>query len=231
MIQIGKVVHLTGLSTKAIKWYEAKGLVQPTRLDNQYRLYGMEEIRRLNEIKLLRQMGISLEQIQTAESVSELLDSRLDEVQREIEALRQVEQQIKWMQTGGDSMKVRYEMWDRPKIVNGYVSELTTIPFVWEKLQPELTTDESYGVCLAKEEAYLAGMTDPVIGGEGRQVELSAGRYLVATVEGGIPAIPTTYNQLLALPDVMLRDALDFERYIHGQDGADDLIEIWLPVQ
>ena len=128
-------------------------------------------------------------------------------------------------------MNVRYETWVQPKTVNGYMASLTTIPKVWEKLQPELTTDESYGVCLAKEDAYLAGMTKPVIGEDGRQVELSAGRYLVATVEGGIPDIPATYNQLLALPDVTLRDALDFERYIHGQDGADDLIEIWLPVQ
>ncbi|TCI52182.1 MerR family transcriptional regulator [Exiguobacterium sp. SH1S21] len=231
MIQIGKVVHLTGLSIKAIKWYEAKGLVQPTRLDNQYRLYGIEEIRRLNEIKLLRQIGISLEQIQTAGSVSELLEGRLDEVQREIEALRQIEQQIEWMQTGGNQMNVRYETWEQPKVVNGYVSELTAISVVWEKLNPELTTNESYGVCLPKEEAYLAGMTEPVHGKGARQVELSAGRYLVATVEGGIPAIPSTYDQLLALPDVTLRDAVDFERYIHGQEGADDLIEIWLPIQ
>ncbi|MCT4783996.1 MULTISPECIES: MerR family transcriptional regulator [Exiguobacterium] len=231
MIQIGKVAHLTGLSIKAIKWYEAKGLVQPTRLDNQYRLYGMEEIRRLNEIRLLRQMGVSIEAMQTTERFETLLSQRLEEVRLEMRTLRLIEQQIKWMQTGGDSMNIRYETWDQPKYVNGYQTELTKIPEAWMRLNRELGTDESYGVCIAKEDTYVAATTGALSGKDCRRVELTAGRYIVATVEGGIAAIPSTYNRLLTLPDVMLRDAVDFERYIHGQGGADDLIEVWIPVQ
>ena len=65
VIPIGRVAHVTGLSVKAIKFYEERGLVRPTRTDNQYRMYGMEEIRRLSEIKRLRQIGLRLEQIQS----------------------------------------------------------------------------------------------------------------------------------------------------------------------
>lgn len=231
LIPIGRVAHVTGLSVKAIKFYEARGLVRPIRSDNHYRMYGMDEIRRLSEIKRLRQIGLSMEQIQSGLSIEALLETRLREVRTEIEQLHRIEGQIRSMQSGGDNMNIRYETLREPILVYGYGSTLEEIPQVWVKLQPELTTDESYGVCLPHENGYVAGMTKPVSGEGARQVELTEGNYIVATVEGGIPMIPTTYEQLLNVPDVTLRDAVDFERYIHGQAGADDMIEVWMPIE
>ena len=231
VIPIGRVAHVTGLSVKAIKFYEARGLVRPTRTENQYRMYGMEEIRRLSEIKRLRQIGLRLEQIQSGLPVDTLLETRLDEVQAEIERLHRIERQIRLMQSGGNDMKIRYEMLNEAISVYGYGCTLEEIPNMWAKLQPELTTDESYGVCLPQENGYVAGMTKPVSGESARSVELTKGNYIVATVQGGIPMIPSTYEQLVNVPDVTLRDAVDFERYIHGQGGADDIIEIWMPIE
>lgn len=231
VIPIGRVAHVTGLSVKAIKFYEARGLVRPTRTENQYRMYGMEEIRRLSEIKRLRQIGLRLEQIQSGLPVDTLLETRLDEVQAEIERLHRIERQIRLMQSGGNDMKIRYEMLNEAISVYGYGGTLEEIPHMWAKLQPELTTDESYGVCLPQENGYVAGMTKPVSGESARSVELTKGNYIVATVQGGIPMIPSTYEQLVNVPDVTLRDAVDFERYIHGQGGADDIIEIWMPIE
>lgn len=231
VIPIGRVAHVTGLSVKAIKFYEERGLVRPTRTDNQYRMYGMEEIRRLSEIKRLRQIGLRLEQIQSGLPVDTLLETRLDEVRAEIERLHRIQGQIRLMQSGGNDMKIRYEMLNEAIFVYGYGGTLEEIPNMWAKLQPELTTDESYGVCLPQENGYVAGMTKPVSGESARSVELTKGNYIVATVEGGIPMIPSTYEQLVNVPDVTLRDAVDFERYIHGQGGADDIIEIWMPIE
>lgn len=101
----------------------------------------------------------------------------------------------------------------------------------WSRLQQELTTEVSYGVCLAQEEGYVAGMTQPVTGEDARRVELTEGNYIVATVEGGIPMIAPTYEQLLAIPDITLRDAVDFERYVYGQEGPELLIEVWMPIE
>lgn len=231
VIPIGRVAHVTGLSVKAIKFYEGRGLIQPTRSDNQYRMYGMEEIRRLSEIKRLRQIGLRLEQIQSGLPVDTLLETRLDEVQAEMERLHRIERQIRLMQSGGNDMNIRYETLNEAISVYGYGGTLEEIPHMWAKLQPELTTDESYGVCLPQENGYVAGMTNPVSGEDARRVELTEGNYIVATVEGGIPMIPSTYEQLVNVPDVTLRDAVDFERYIHGQGGADDIIEIWMPIE
>lgn len=231
MISIEKVAHVTGLSVKAIKFYEERGLIHPIRSDNQYRMYGMEEIRRLNEIKQLRQIGLSLGQIQLGLPFEILIDTRLDEVQAEIEQLHRIETKIRLMQSGGNDMKVRYEKLNEAIPVYGYVGMLEEIPTMWSKLQPKLTTDESYGVCLPQENSYIAGMTEPLTGEETRCVELTKGNYIVATVDGGISMISSTYEQLLHVPGVNLRDAVDFERYIHGQCGADDLIEIWMPIE
>ncbi|WP_353048464.1 MULTISPECIES: MerR family transcriptional regulator [unclassified Exiguobacterium] len=231
MIPVGRVAHVTGLSVKAIKFYEERGLVRPTRTDNQYRMYGMEEIRRLSEIKRLRQIGLRLEQIQSGRSIGVLLETRLDEVQAEMERLHRIERQIRLMQSGGNDMKIRYETLNEATPVYGYGGTLKEIPKLWGKLQLELTTDESYGVCLPQENGYVAGMTKPVSAEGARCVELTTGNYIVATVEGGIPMIQSTYEQLLNVPDVTLRDAVDFERYIHGQGGADDIIEIWMPIE
>jgi predicted transcriptional regulator YdeE len=191
----------------------------------------MEEIRRLSEIKRLRQIGLRLEQIQSGLPVDTLLETRLDEVQVEIERIHRIERQIRLMQAGGNDMKIRYETLNEAISVYGYGGTLEEIPHMWAKLQPELTTDESYGVCLPQENGYVAGMTNPVSGEDARRVELTEGNYIVATVEGGIPMIPSTYEQLVNVPDVTLRDAVDFERYIHGQGGADDIIEIWMPIE
>ncbi len=231
MIPIGRVAHVTGLSVKAIKFYEERGLVHPIRSGNQYRMYGMEDIRRLSEIKRLRQIGLSLEQIQSGLPVEMLLETRLDEVQSEIEQLHRIEKQIRLMQSGGSDMKVRYETLNEAIPVYGYAGTLEEIPHLWTKLQPNLTTDESYGVCLTQENGYVAGMTDLLAEEDTCRVELTKGNYIVAIVDGGISMISSTYEQLVRVPGVTLRDAVDFERYIHGQGGADDLIEIWMPIE
>jgi DNA-binding transcriptional MerR regulator len=55
---------LTGLTRKAIKYYETEGLVRP-RVDpeNGYRAYGEEEIIRLNLIAALRDLGVPVREI------------------------------------------------------------------------------------------------------------------------------------------------------------------------
>ena len=53
----------TGLDRATIRFYEKEGLISPKRLDNGYRDYGEEEITTLLRIKLLRELGVSLEEI------------------------------------------------------------------------------------------------------------------------------------------------------------------------
>lgn len=46
-----------GLSVRALRHYERHGLVTPRRTDKQWRLYGPEDITRLNEVLALKGLG------------------------------------------------------------------------------------------------------------------------------------------------------------------------------
>ncbi|HEM5144538.1 TPA: MerR family transcriptional regulator [Streptococcus suis] len=71
-MQVKDVEKLTGLSTKAIRLYEEKGLIEVARNPlNDYRDYSEENVRQLRLIKLLRYFECSLAEIKELLSFSE----------------------------------------------------------------------------------------------------------------------------------------------------------------
>jgi DNA-binding transcriptional MerR regulator len=62
---INEVSKLTGLTKKAISYYEKKGLIKPKKSSNGYREYLDEDIALLNEISLYRKLDISIKDIKT----------------------------------------------------------------------------------------------------------------------------------------------------------------------
>ncbi|HFI0144578.1 TPA: MerR family transcriptional regulator [Streptococcus suis] len=85
-MQVKDVEKLTGLSTKAIRLYEEKGLIEVARNPlNDYRDYSEENVQQLRLIKLLRYFEISLAEIKEILTLSEEdLRSALREKQQEI---------------------------------------------------------------------------------------------------------------------------------------------------
>ena len=68
----------TGLDRATIRFYEKEGLISPKRLDNGYRDYGEEEITALLRIKLLRELGVSLEEIRALQQGKQALPVTLE---------------------------------------------------------------------------------------------------------------------------------------------------------
>ena len=63
-MKINEVEALVGITKKNIRFYEAEGLLTPRRnSENGYRDYGEEEVETLRRIKLLRKLGVPLEEI------------------------------------------------------------------------------------------------------------------------------------------------------------------------
>ena len=60
-----------GITVKALRVYEDRGLLSPLRSEKNWRLYGAREISRLNEILALKAMGFSLSRITELLSVQE----------------------------------------------------------------------------------------------------------------------------------------------------------------
>jgi len=68
-VKINEVEALVGITKKNIRFYEEQGLLAPRRnSDNGYREYGPEEVDILRRIKLLRKLGVPLEEIRKMQS-------------------------------------------------------------------------------------------------------------------------------------------------------------------
>ena len=63
-MKINQAAELAGITKKNIRFYEEQGLVDPTRdPQNGYREYSLEDVRQLERVKLLRQLGVPCESI------------------------------------------------------------------------------------------------------------------------------------------------------------------------
>ncbi|MDK2792743.1 MAG: MerR family transcriptional regulator, repressor of the yfmOP operon [Deferribacteres bacterium] len=63
--QIGEVATMLGVTTRTIRYYEEIGLMtHPKRLDGGIRVYDKDDIKRLKFILKLKELGISLKEMQ-----------------------------------------------------------------------------------------------------------------------------------------------------------------------
>ncbi|GAA4766633.1 hypothetical protein GCM10023219_10040 [Stakelama sediminis] len=63
LYEIGDIARLTGLTPRALRFYEARGLIRPLRTDSGRRVYGPGELARLNAIVTLKRAGFSVAEI------------------------------------------------------------------------------------------------------------------------------------------------------------------------
>ena len=127
--------------------------------------------------------------------------------------------------------------------VKGYKLKgpLSQIPSKWEKLNTEMIVqgidvDESFGVCMSMahgEIYYIAGIKSNLAEDlpDTEEVHIAGGRYAIATVEGGIPRIAASFNAIMKMPGIQLRDGYSLERYIHPEGSKIDQIEVWMPIK
>ena len=75
-MKINQVAELVDITKKNIRFYEDQGLVNPERdPENGYRDYSMEDVKQLSQVKLLRQLGVSCEDIRKLRANEFSLDS------------------------------------------------------------------------------------------------------------------------------------------------------------
>src|SRR5437879_196784 len=71
--RIGTLAQHTGVTVRALRYYESLGLLKPShRSSSGHRLYGRRDVERLQQIRSLRQLGLSLTEIREC-----LVDRRL----------------------------------------------------------------------------------------------------------------------------------------------------------
>jgi len=68
-LKINEVEAQVGITKKNIRFYEAEGLLTPRRnSENGYRDYGEEDVETLRRVKLMRKLGVPLEEIRQMQS-------------------------------------------------------------------------------------------------------------------------------------------------------------------
>ena len=61
---IQQLSRLSGVTTRALRWYDRIGLLKPSRVaDSGYRYYGPAEVDRLQDILYYRALGVELARI------------------------------------------------------------------------------------------------------------------------------------------------------------------------
>jgi DNA-binding transcriptional MerR regulator len=89
-LRIGQIAERSGVSAKALRLYEQRGLLKPcTHSQAGYRLYGPDALRRLMQIVLLKRSGFTLAQIMallssTTPMIADVLGARIDALERDV---------------------------------------------------------------------------------------------------------------------------------------------------
>ncbi len=99
-VTIGEAAELVGMSAKAIRLYESRGLLEPIeRTANGYRTYGPDDLAVLRFVRQAKAVGLRLDEVgriidlqrsgqQPCATVIDLLDRRLGDVDRKLADLK-----------------------------------------------------------------------------------------------------------------------------------------------
>jgi DNA-binding transcriptional MerR regulator len=114
MYRIGHFSRLTQVPVKTLRFYDELGLFKPDSVDEQngYRYYRASQLPRLNRILVLKELGLSLEQIKrilednlSAQELRGMLKLRKAELDQQLQEARQqlgrVETQLQYIEQEG----------------------------------------------------------------------------------------------------------------------------------
>ena len=94
-MKIKQVEELVGITKKNIRFYEDQGLLEVKRAENGYREYGLNDVKRLQEIRLLRKLAIPIEDMRRMyagqKSLRSCLEYQVEEMERQKKNLVQVQ--------------------------------------------------------------------------------------------------------------------------------------------
>ena len=107
-MRISEAARRAGTSPRMLRYYEAEGLLTPTRRDNGYRDYGVEEVLAARQIVTLSHAGFPLSLIRTVlpcateNGALRACPSVAPELRRR---LRDIEEQIEVLSSGADVIR------------------------------------------------------------------------------------------------------------------------------
>ena len=120
-----EIQNKTGLTRKAIEYYEDKGLINPHRLENGYKDYTEKDLDILVKVSILRKLGVSLSEIKqcvlyNSRTLSSVL--RMKEHQLEVDERRK---NILELIVKGE----------KQELIDGYIAMIETEESIYNRLE------------------------------------------------------------------------------------------------
>ena len=137
-MNISAVEKKTGLTKANIRFYESEGLITPSRLENGYRDYTVENIDTLMKIKLLRELRVPMEKIRSlqdgTEDMRDILEAQFELFAVEQEGLAHADRVCRSIYADGaeysslDAAKYLYEL-HAPQAISDEYLAADAIPY------------------------------------------------------------------------------------------------------
>lgn len=147
--KIKEISKLYGICTDTIRYYEEQGILSPKREPNGYRIFGVQDIGKLNVLRSMRELDIPLEQIReyihsrNIENTLKLLEEEEELILQKIKALKEQFEDIslrkkellkdREIQDGAFAVR-RYEARPCFRLIEDVILE-NNIDFVLKKLE------------------------------------------------------------------------------------------------
>ena len=113
-MKINEICQKTGLTKKAVAYYQEKGLISPASQENGYREFTQEEAGRLGTIAFLRRLGLPVQEIAlllaspgdagATKLVQARQEDRLALQKKQLELLKEVYRSKKWQPEDPETM-------------------------------------------------------------------------------------------------------------------------------
>ncbi|MEN0059145.1 MAG: MerR family transcriptional regulator [Bdellovibrio sp.] len=239
-LTISEFGERTGLSIKALRIYEEKGLLVPhARSESRYRVYTVDQVSAAKHIVHYKHLGFSLEEIKALlretneQSLQDLLEARLVESRK---CVSKMEQQIKSLETILTSLKLDRELSEieRSQVMENIV-EISENNLKRKGVVDERTflqMREEVSLYSEEKKKLIAGMREIVEYAKKENILLGPGRgnsagSLVLFSEGYSKRNPMAYGLLPELFSASKFVWLDVEYSHHKEIGqmCDDLTQ------
>ncbi|MFN8373401.1 MAG: MerR family transcriptional regulator [Anaerolineae bacterium] len=89
-LTVGQLAEKSGLTRRAIRFYEEAGLLLPERDENGYRLYGEQHVALLQSVKRLRQAGYALKDLVALLQIKRSQQPDADKIHSALEIIDEV---------------------------------------------------------------------------------------------------------------------------------------------
>src|SRR6266542_427658 len=103
MWKVGQLAKRTGISVRTLHHYDRIGLLKPShRTESEHRLYDRDDVVRLQQIVMLRQLGFALEEIGSTlqrgdAALPRLIETHLQRLREQIERQRRLAARLEQM--------------------------------------------------------------------------------------------------------------------------------------